>query len=131
MAKEVTITFLNSSVEHRPPPSTSNGAPNQTITPDSISVKILLEIHLAIEKSPLHFEIIRRALTSANNKGYNNSPNILITTDRIFIKFFVRDRSRAKKVLIIFLEIIRGVHASTKTPAMLHPTRQKLLIIFS
>ena len=56
MAKEVTITFFNSSVERRPLPSTSNGAPNQTITPDRISMKILLEIHLPIGKSPLHFE---------------------------------------------------------------------------
>ena len=56
MAKEVTITFSNSSVERRPPPSTSNGAPNQLITPDHISMKILLEIHLSIGKSPLYFE---------------------------------------------------------------------------
>ena len=40
--------------------------------------------------------------TSANTQGYNNSPNILITTDRIFIKKSFRDRSRAKKFLIIF-----------------------------
>ena len=30
---------------------------------------------------------IRRAQTSANTQGYNNSLIILITTDRIFIKF--------------------------------------------
>ena len=56
MAKEVTITFFNFSVERRPPPSASNGSPNQTITPDRISLKMVLEIHLAIGKSPLHFE---------------------------------------------------------------------------
>ena len=54
MAKEVTIEFLNSSVEHRPPTSINNGAPNQTITPDRISMKMLLEIYLGIGKSPLH-----------------------------------------------------------------------------
>ena len=56
MAKEVTITFLNSSVERRPLPNTSNGLPKQTITPDRISMKILLKISLAIGKFPLHFE---------------------------------------------------------------------------
>ena len=56
MVKEITTTFLNSSVERRPPPSTSNGESNQTIAPGRISMKILLEIYLAIEKSLLHFE---------------------------------------------------------------------------
>ena len=87
MAKEVTLTFLNSSVERRPLSSTFNGAPNQTITPDRISIKILSEIYPAIGKSPLHKKIIRRALTSANAQGYNNSPEVSITTDGIFIKF--------------------------------------------
>ena len=40
----------------RPPPSISNGAPNQTITPDLVSMRVLLEIYLAIGKSPLQFE---------------------------------------------------------------------------
>ena len=41
--------------------------------------------------------------TSANAQGYNNSPNILITTVRIFIKFLSEMDldSRAKKLLII------------------------------
>ena len=47
-------------------------------------------------------KIIRRAQTSANARRYNNSSNILITTDRIFIKIFTRDTSKAKKVLLIF-----------------------------
>ena len=86
-AKEVTITFLNSSVECRPPASTSNSVPNQTITPDRISMKILLEVYVAIGKSPYTLTTIQREQTSANAQGYNNSLNIFKTTDRIFIKF--------------------------------------------
>ena len=115
--KEVTIkpTFLNSSVECRPPPSTSNGAPNQTITSDRFSMKILLEIYLAIRKSPLGYTLktIRRAQTSANVQEYNNSLNILITTDCIFVKF-LSDRSRAKKSPHNILEVIHGAHTSAK-----------------
>ena len=85
-AKEVTITFFNSSVERRPLVNTNNGAPNQIIIPDRISMKILLEIYLGIGKLLLHLKIIRRTQTSANVQESNNSPNILITTDCIFIK---------------------------------------------
>ena len=102
MAKEVTITFLNSSVQRRPPPSTSNGAPNQTIIPDRISMKILLEIYLAIGTSPLHFEIIHRGQTSANVQGYNNFRIILLTTDRIFAQFLSEINLEPRKFPIIF-----------------------------
>ena len=47
-------------------------------------------------------KIICRAQTSANAQGYNNSPNILITTDRIFINFLPEIDLEPKKVLIIF-----------------------------
>ena len=56
MAKEVTITFFNSSVERRPCQAPAFLAPTQTITPDRISTKIVLEIYLGIGKFPLHFE---------------------------------------------------------------------------
>ena len=118
-AKEVTNTVLNSSEERRHPPSTSNVAPNQTITNDRISMKILSEIYLTIGKSPLHFgKIICRAQTSANAQGYNNSPNILITNDRIIIKFLPEIDLEPSPHDI--LETIHGAHTSAKTPAMTH-----------
>ena len=50
-------------------------------------MKISLEIYLAIGKSPLHFENHSYSADTVNAQGYDNSPNILITTGRIFIKF--------------------------------------------
>ena len=54
--RKLPLHFLNSSVERKPLLSTSNGASNQTITPDRMTMNILLEIYLAIGKCPLNFE---------------------------------------------------------------------------
>ena len=59
MDKEVTIKLFNLSVESIPPPSTSNDAPDQTITANHISAKVLSEIYLGIKKSMLHLGSIR------------------------------------------------------------------------
>ena len=54
-AKEVALTFWNSSIVRKLPPIISKCAPDQTITADHISMKILPEMYLGIRKSPLHF----------------------------------------------------------------------------
>ena len=94
-------------------------------------MKILLEIYLSIGSLLYTLKTIRRVHTSANAQGYNNSLDILITTDRIFIKIFIRDRSRAKKVLIIFwkssMERIPPPNTSNGTPITTNHIFMKVL----
>ena len=93
-------------------------------------MKILLEIYLGQESFLYILKNIRRAQTSANAQGYITSPNILITTDHIFINFLTEIHLEPRKSPKYF-----GNHPWNgyllQTPAMAHPTRQKLLVIYS
>ena len=52
---EVSMIFWKSCIESIPPPSTSNGTPNEMITADHIFIKIIPEMYLGIRMSPLQF----------------------------------------------------------------------------
>ena len=76
-------------------------------------MKILLEIYLAIGSLLYTLKTIRRAQTSANAQGYNNSPNILITIDCIFIKSLSEIDLEQDSPHNI-LKSIHGAHTSAK-----------------